>query len=653
MSAKTCDDARALLELEPLDLLAPEERAGLDAHCAGCPACADERQALRAAHAALRAETGPPPAEARERALSAALGTTALGTAVKEVDVGPATTKKAILEGATVDAARVEAVGRRIALGCSYCHARAPRDEVVFCAACLAPHHAECFRAHGRCSLPGCEETATVRPGAGAAPPRRRGIRLGFVIGLAVVGGVAAWSYDERQLEERIARETGLEQALAVRDGQLAALARRAPGEAGVTLEAQGLDLKAVAAELASQAGRNVIVDPVIQETVTLSLRDVPFEDALQAVADHARCRAEPVGDRVWRLTQPPMVTLQFNDGPARTVLQLLAAYSGKNLLFGRELRDRLVTHDLKDVPWDVALVSIAHAARSRAWAVGEGLIYVGDAPPPGATPFEPWARPLLTPGEWQDAGPIDIELTEATLADACARVAAAAGRAIELRGAPDPARRVTLKVRQLPWPAVLAEVARQAGCDVEPAALGAIVRPIPRLSLVRTGPVRLAPLLSILATVERDAGWSFDVTTLEGVGDRRASVDLVDVRPREALVAWAHAAGCELSGEPSRPAIAAVATQAAPGTWTSSPGGAPRVAYSAAEPRLEAVVVGPRGAWAVINGWRYEPGQVLVDPTNEEDIEGSEVLSITKDGVRLRLPEGERSFEAPPSARR
>ena len=194
MSVPGCDDARALLELEPLDLLAPDERAALDAHCAACAACATERQALRSAHGALRSEVEPPSAEVRERVLDAALARE-VGTTVQEVGVGAATTKKAILEAATVDAARVEAVGRRIALGCSYCHARAARDEVVFCAACLAPHHAECFRTHGRCSLPGCEETLTVRAGGVARAPtsRARWAVRGLVLGLAAVGTVAAW----------------------------------------------------------------------------------------------------------------------------------------------------------------------------------------------------------------------------------------------------------------------------------------------------------------------------------------------------------------------------------------------------------------------------------------------------------------------------
>lgn len=290
--------------------------------------------------------------------------------------------------------------------------------------------------------------------------------------------------------------------------------------------------------------------------------------------------------------------------------------------------------------------MTIAHAVSTRAWAVGDGLIYVGSAPPPGATAFDPAARRLPSgtePGGAVDARPIDLDLKDATPAEACARVAAAAGRAIELRGAPDPDRRVTLQLRAVPWPAALDLVARAADCDVEPAAAGAVVRPVARIALVRGGPVRLGTLAAILGAVERDAGGSFDLVVPPEVSTRRTAVNLADVRPREALVAWAQAAGCALSSATSGPTIAAVSTQATRGSWTTA-----AVDYSAAEPRVEAAVLTRGGAWAVINDRIYRVGQTLVDPATGEDVEGSEVLEVTADYVSLRLPGGERSFEVP-----
>lgn len=55
--------------------------------------------------------------------------------------------------------ARVE-----VSVRCAYCHDDLTVDERRFCAACLAPHHAECWIEHGLCSAPGCGELRVLRP---------------------------------------------------------------------------------------------------------------------------------------------------------------------------------------------------------------------------------------------------------------------------------------------------------------------------------------------------------------------------------------------------------------------------------------------------------------------------------------------------------
>lgn len=51
-----------------------------------------------------------------------------------------------------------------VSLRCVFCHEGLARAGGAFCASCLAPHHPDCFREHGRCSAPGCEETRWVQP---------------------------------------------------------------------------------------------------------------------------------------------------------------------------------------------------------------------------------------------------------------------------------------------------------------------------------------------------------------------------------------------------------------------------------------------------------------------------------------------------------
>ncbi|MEZ6185952.1 MAG: hypothetical protein R3F62_13195 [Planctomycetota bacterium] len=93
-----------------------------------------------------------------------------------------------------------------ILVSCSYCRDGLERGGTVYCASCLAPHHPDCFREHGRCSVMGCGETQVVRAAGVADPapqalpparPRRWRRRLGW--GVFVVAGGAAAAFSEYQ----------------------------------------------------------------------------------------------------------------------------------------------------------------------------------------------------------------------------------------------------------------------------------------------------------------------------------------------------------------------------------------------------------------------------------------------------------------------
>jgi hypothetical protein len=51
-----------------------------------------------------------------------------------------------------------------VTVRCTYCHGGLTRDEAVFCASWLAPHHGDCHSEHGHCAGPGCQEPRTGRP---------------------------------------------------------------------------------------------------------------------------------------------------------------------------------------------------------------------------------------------------------------------------------------------------------------------------------------------------------------------------------------------------------------------------------------------------------------------------------------------------------
>lgn len=117
-------------------------------------------------------------------------------------------------------------------------------------------------------------------------------------------------------------------------------------------------DLRAVMEEIGRKVGRNILVAPGVEETVTITLRDIPWTDAVKIIAKLTKCDIEQAAPKVLLLTQPPKVTIEFADANVRTVLQLLAAYSGKNIIIAPEVVGK-ITLSLKDVHWLRALESI------------------------------------------------------------------------------------------------------------------------------------------------------------------------------------------------------------------------------------------------------------------------------------------------------
>lgn len=124
-----------------------------------------------------------------------------------------------------------------------------------------------------------------------------------------------------------------------------------------IDVSVEEADLRDVMDEIGRRVGRNIIVEPEIHEKVTISLRKIPWRDAVDVIAKMTKCEVEQRGS-ILVLTQPPKVTIQFTDANVRTVLQLLAAYSGKNIIISPEVHGD-VTLDLHEVHWLKALHAI------------------------------------------------------------------------------------------------------------------------------------------------------------------------------------------------------------------------------------------------------------------------------------------------------
>lgn len=178
-----CGAVRELLAAHALGALDPSAGALVRDHLRGCPRCRAAETETRACLALVTAPPVAPPAELWDRI------------------------RLRIERSEAADPVRGGAPDVVIALSCSFCRGGLVRDEAVYCASCLAPHHPDCFRDYGRCSVMGCAEPRVVRPSelprgverrpARAAPEkpgsRRRLARWRIAgLGAALVGTIGA-----------------------------------------------------------------------------------------------------------------------------------------------------------------------------------------------------------------------------------------------------------------------------------------------------------------------------------------------------------------------------------------------------------------------------------------------------------------------------
>jgi hypothetical protein len=443
----SCVEILGLLPFRSFDCLDADEAQAIEQHLQGCTACAAEARTRSEIMTVMKK-----PLPDADRKLPERIW--------ENVSV-------AIAAGAPE--AKVLSPELPIALVCSFCHDVLPRFQSCYCASCLAPHHEECFRAHGRCSAFGCEETRTVRPKLEVElpkepPRRRRKLRaVRYLFPLVVAGGaVAALSgrVDLASLGHRseLASETPV-------------LANAASESKKVTLAAKELSLEDAVAEISRQAGVPLIVSPDVPRTekVAIPFADTPWREALDAVAKATRCTLQPLADGAILVEQPSRVTLQFTDANVRTVLQLLAAYVGANIFIGPEVRGD-VTLDVHDAPWDKALETVIHTVGDyRAERRGEIVVIVPRAP--GA--HSRWGRETLSAPPWPRFDPgeapgkkMDLDVKDASLALVCEKIAAAAGRPITVPAGD--ARKITLAAQGASWRDLLAVVVRSRGQDAD-----------------------------------------------------------------------------------------------------------------------------------------------------------------------------------------
>ena len=95
-----------------------------------------------------------------------------------------------------------------------------------------------------------------------------------------------------------------------------------------VTIDVRDKDLREVLSQIGEQVKGNIVVDPQVEEKVTLTLETIDWREALDILARETNCVVVEVSNRLIRFTQPPSINIEFQDAELAVVLELLAKQS-------------------------------------------------------------------------------------------------------------------------------------------------------------------------------------------------------------------------------------------------------------------------------------------------------------------------------------
>ena len=142
-------------------------------------------------------------------------------------------------------------------------------------------------------------------------------------------------------------------------------------GPALITIETSDKALETVLQWISRRAGVNVVCNEVDQPRITLRLVNVTWQEAVQQIALKYDLVIEKKSERIWNLTRPPKVRMEFQDARLGVVLEALARQANVNIVFTDIEADKKITMTLNGVPWREALDVIVRDA-GLAWVERE-----------------------------------------------------------------------------------------------------------------------------------------------------------------------------------------------------------------------------------------------------------------------------------------
>ncbi len=115
---------------------------------------------------------------------------------------------------------------------------------------------------------------------------------------------------------------------------------------------------------------------------VTIKLEGAYWETALRLVCEKAGAKVQVLDGNVWKVYQPPEVTLALENADVRVVVDTIARISGKNLVIGSDVgEDKRVTLRVSNLPWLKALKTVVESVGLTVVEDEDGLVYRIDDP--------------------------------------------------------------------------------------------------------------------------------------------------------------------------------------------------------------------------------------------------------------------------------
>ena len=143
-----------------------------------------------------------------------------------------------------------------------------------------------------------------------------------------------------------------------------------------LTLRLKDRDLRDVVQSIRRKTNMNIIMEPGIEQPVTIDLQDVPWRQALSLVAEQAGCIVTEVDAGVLKVEKPPRVYFAFENTDIQKVIDTIAKISGANIVVAPEVKGT-ITVRLKNIPWRDALEATVKTLGFVVVEEGRGILRV------------------------------------------------------------------------------------------------------------------------------------------------------------------------------------------------------------------------------------------------------------------------------------